>query len=166
MIESSSPLLETVCACGLSRLSLLPISQGNVSSPIPPSAFPILGNSAREIKRAKWGKRESRGESNLYDSSSPYKLRLGLERANVRSMDKIDRAVRTTLFLHFEWEHYATLWSSERETLDEHLTLSIDDGRKWRVGSLRRMAKEMKKGAKDHKKITIMDYDKSNLSLL
>jgi len=39
----------------------------------------------------------------------------------------------------------------ERETPDEYLTLPAGDGRKWRVGSLRRMAKEMKK--KKRKKI-------------
>lgn len=70
----------------------------------------------------------------------------------------MDDSVRN---LHFEGEHYATLRSSELETPDEHLTLPIGDGRKWRVESLRGTV--MKKEGKDRKKITIMD--ESNLLL-
>lgn len=68
----------------------------------------------------------------------------------------MDDSVRN---LHFEEGYYATLRSSgsERETPDEHLTLPIGDGRKWRVGSFRGTAKEMRKKEEDRRRITVMD---------
>lgn len=152
MMKSSSRFaVAGDCSRSLSHLSLFPISQGNVRLGYSAVGFPNSGNFAREIKRAKWERENHAVEP--YDSSA--RVTCGLvEKTNVVT-DKIDRAAIDDCVqdLHFEGGHYATLYDQWERTRNARWTLDLPDGkgRKWRVGSLQELAKEMEKGKRSRK---------------
>lgn len=115
------------CSRSFSHLSLFPISQGNVRLGYSAVGFPNSGNFSREIKRAKW-ERENHAVK-LYDSSAHVTRELG-EKTNVVT-DRIDRAAIDDCVqdLHFEGEHYATLYGQRQRTGNARWTLDLP---RWR----------------------------------